>query len=104
VCQCERVTKAFTERASVALSFGDDIPHSSECEDGRGRPGALSEPYVKQLAKIARHRDGISESRNLSVDREKLRRDEHGSLAPRNALGLDCFYRFIEKNGIDSSL
>ena len=102
-----RVTKAFMERARVALSFGDEIPHHSECEDGRGRPGALSEPYVKQLAKIVKHyiRQGIrlSQATILSIARN-FYRDEHGSVAPPNALGPAWFYRFIEKNGIDSSL
>lgn len=102
-----RVTKAFMESARLALSFKDPIPHHSACEDGRGRPGALSEPYVKQLAKIVKHyiRQGIrlSQATILSIARN-FYLDEHGSVAPLNALGSAWFYRFIAKNGIESSL
>ena len=85
-----RVTKAFMESARLALSFKDPIPHHSACEDGRGRPGALSEPDVKQLAKIVKHyiRQGIrlSQETILSIARNFIL-DEHGSVAPLNALG-----------------
>ena len=49
-----RVTKAFLKRVRTAQAFGDDIPHYSKCEDGRGRPRALSDAYSNQLTKIVR--------------------------------------------------
>lgn len=102
-----RVTKAFLKQARTAVSFGDDIPHHSECEDGRGRPCALGEPYMIQLAKIVKYyiREGIrlSQETILGIARD-FYRDERGSKVPTNALGPAWFYRFIEKNGIDSSL
>jgi len=68
-----RVTQNFVKSAMRALSFGDAIPRLSECEDRRGRPSALSNAYLDQLAKIVKHyiRDGISLSQNTILSMAK---------------------------------
>ena len=102
-----QVTQSFLKRAKNCLAFGDVIPHYSECEDGRGRPSALSRPYEKQLARMVKYyiRSGVwlSQKTILSCART-FYRDEHGADPPSNALGPSWFQRFIARNGIDTTL
>ena len=102
-----RATQAFLKRAKTCLVFGDNIPHYSECEDGRGRPGVLSEPYARQLAHMVKYyiRIGVrlSQKTILSCARN-FYRDEHGANPPSNALGPAWFHRFLDRNGISTSL
>ena len=102
-----RATQAFLKRAKTCLVFGDNIPHYSECEDGRGRPGVLSEPYERQLAHMVKYyiRIGVRQSQKtiLSCARN-FYRDEHSADAPSNALGPAWFYRFLDRNDIDTTL
>ena len=67
-----RVTQDFSKSAVRALSVGDTIPRISECEDGRGRPSALSSAYSNQLAKIVKYYWDITESRDDFVDGQKF--------------------------------
>ena len=102
-----RVTQNFVKSAMRALSFGDTIPRLSECEDGRGRPSALSDAYSDQLAKIVKHyiRDGISLSRETILSMAKnFYRDEHNTDPSDNTFGYAWFYRFLERAGIATSL
>jgi hypothetical protein len=65
-----RVTKAFLKRVRTAQSFRDDIPHYSECEDGRGRPSAQQRilgPARKNCEALHSSWD-ITESRDDFVD------------------------------------
>lgn len=102
-----RATQTFLKRAKKCLAFGDKIPHHSECEDGRGRPGILSEPYVRQLAHMVKYyiRIGVrlSQKTVLSCARN-FYRDEHSADAPSNALGPAWFHRFLDRNSIDTTL
>ena len=45
-----------------------DIPQYSECKDGRGRPGVLSEPYEKELADMVMGSQQHRSSRNASEE------------------------------------
>ena len=102
-----RVTKAFLKRVCTAQSFRDDIPHYSECEDGRGRPSALSNAYLDQLAKIVKHyiRVGISLSQETILSMAKnFYRDEHHADPSDKTFGSAWFYRFLNRHGIDTSL
>ena len=102
-----RVTKAFLKRVRTAQSFGDDIPHYSECEDSRGRPSALSDAYSNQLAKIVKHyiRIGISLCQETILSMAKnFYRDEHKSEPSDKTFGSAWFYRFLNRNGISTSL
>ena len=102
-----RATHAFLKRAKKCLAFGDNIPQYSECEDGRGRPAALSEPYERKLAHMVKYyiRIGVrlSQKAIISCARD-FYRDEHGADAPSNALGPTWFHRFLDRNGIDTTL
>ena len=102
-----RVTQNFVKSAMRALSFGDAIPRLSECEDGRGRPSALSDAYSDQLAEIVKHyiRDGISLSRETILSMAKnFYRDEHNTDPSENTFGSTWFYRFLNSAGIATSL
>ena len=102
-----RATHAFLKRAKKCLAFGDNIPQYSECEDGRGRPAVLSEPYERKLAHMVKYyiRIGVrlSQKAIISCARD-FYRDEHGADAPSNALGPTWFHRFLDRNGIDTTL
>lgn len=102
-----RVTKAFLKRVRTAQAFGDDIPHYSECEDGRGRPRALSDAYSNQLTKIVKHyiHLGISLSQQTILSIAKnFYRDEHNADPSENTFGSAWFYRFLNRHGMDTSL
>lgn len=102
-----RVTKPFLNRVKTALSFGNDIPHYSECKDERGRPSALGGAYSEQLAKIVKYyiRGGISLSQDTILSMAKnVYRDEHGVDPSNNTFGSAWFYRFLRSSGISTSL
>ena len=102
-----RATKAFLKRAKKCLAFGDKIPQYSECEDGRGRPGVLSEPYTRQLAHMVKYyiRIGVRLSQKTILSCAKnFYRDEYSADPPSNALGPAWFHRFLVRNGISTTL
>lgn len=102
-----RATQSFLKRAKKCLEYGDDLPQYSECEDGRGRPSVLSQPYEKQLARMVKYyiraRVWLSQKTILSCART-FYRDEHSSEPPSNTLEPSWFQRFIARNGIDTAL
>jgi len=102
-----RATKAFLKRAKKCLAFGDNIPQYFECQDGRGRPGVLSEPYERQLAHMVTYyiRIGVRLSQKTILSCAKnFYRDEHSADPPSNALGPAWFHRFLVRNGISTTL
>jgi len=102
-----RATKAFLKRAKKCLAFGDKIPQYSECEDGRGRPNLLSEPYMLQLSQMVKYyiRIGVRLSqKTILMCARNFYRDEHSADPASNALGPAWFHRFLDRNGIDTTL
>ena len=103
-----RVTQDFVKRAMRALSFGDTIPHLSECEDRCGRPSALSRAYSNQLAKIVKYYNQIkihdlSQDTILSMAKD-FYRDEHNADPCTNTFGQAWFHGFLGRYGIKNSL
>lgn len=72
--------------------------HIAPCENGLGRPQALSEACSSQLAKFKFYiREGVrlSEATILTIARN-FYRDEHSADPARNALGSACFHLFSQ--------
>jgi hypothetical protein len=103
-----RVTQAFFKRAQSAQSFGDDIPHFSECKNSRGKSLSLSKSYTHELknGQALHYIQGgihLSQASILTMTRT-FYRDEHDVNPSLNTLGSSWFHRFIDKCGIDTSL
>ena len=83
------------------------MPRRDYGEDSRGRPSALSDAHSNQLAKIVKHyiRIGISLCQETILSMAKnFYRDEHNADPSDKTFGSAWFYRFLNRNGISTSL